>query len=115
MENTEFNKALGQRLKTIAKMHNLTVSAFAEKCQIKEDRVQRLMNGKGKMNVAEALKVADAFNVSGDYIMGLYPYPMPTPHTEKESEVFLAIGKMNQEELEKFKAALEADIDRRKS
>lgn len=115
MGKSEYSKSLAQRLKTIAKMHNIDCSEFAEKCKIKEDRMRRLMNGNGKMSVTEALDIAEAFDVSMDYIMGIYPYPLPTPHNEKEAEVYFAIGKMSEDELEKFKAALEADIERRKS
>lgn len=110
MENTEFHKMVTEHLNTIAKIHKTTPAEFAEQCGLKERRVKNLLDGTARMSVVEAVKIADGFNVSLDYLLGYYPYPLPTPKTEEQVRAFEAIGKMSLDELAKIAEKLKEEL-----
>ena len=110
IENTEFHKMVTEHLNTIAKIHKTTPSEFAEQCGLTERRVKNLLDGTARMSVVEAVKVVDGFNVSLDYLLGYYPYPLPTPKTEEQVRVYEAIGKMSLDELNEFAEKLKEEL-----
>lgn len=115
MENTEFHKMVTEHLNTIAKIHKITPAEFAEQCGLKERRVKNLLDGTARMSVVEAVKIADGFNVSLDYLLGYYPYPLPTPKTEEQVRVYEAIGKMSLDELNEFAEKLKEELPQEES
>ena len=111
----EVREMVTEHLNTIAKIHKTTPAEFAEKCGLKERRVKNLLDGTARMSVVEAVKVADGFNVSLDYLLGYYPYPLPTPKTEEQVRAFEAIGKMNLDELAEFAEKLKVELSQEES
>ena len=99
MENTEFHKMVTEHLNTIARIHKTTPAEFAEQCGLKERKVKKLLSGKAKMSVVEAVKIAEGFNVSIDYLVGYYPYPFPIAKTEEQVRVYEIIEEMKPDEL----------------
>ena len=108
---TEFQQMITERLNTIAKLKKVDAAGFAEKCGLKKARTANLLKGDAVITVMEAVKVADAFNVSLDYIMGFYPYPFPTPKDDKEARLFEQIGRMSLDELAEFSDILKEKMN----
>ena len=61
---------IGNRLKYLRKIRGLTRKAAAVKLDIKEERLQNLETGRKELTLREAIKCADIYNVSLDYIAG---------------------------------------------
>lgn len=60
----------GNRLKYLRKIRGLTREEAAVKLNIKEERLQDLETGRKGLTLGEAIKCADIYNVSIDYIVG---------------------------------------------
>lgn len=60
----------GNRLKYLRKIRGLTREEAAVKLNIKEERLQDLEIGRKGLTLGEAIKCADIYNVSIDYIVG---------------------------------------------
>lgn len=58
------------RLKYLRKIRGLTREEAAVKLNIKEERLQDLETGRKGLTLGEAIKYADTYNVSLDYIAG---------------------------------------------
>lgn len=61
---------IGNRLKYLRKIRGLTREEAAVKLNIKEERLQDLETGRKGLTLGEAIKCADIYNVSIDYIVG---------------------------------------------
>lgn len=61
---------VGNRLKYLRKIRGLTREEAAVKLNIKEERLQDLETGRKELTLGEAIKCADIYNVSIDYIVG---------------------------------------------
>ena len=61
---------IGNRLKYLRKTRGLTRKKAAVKLNIKEERLQDLETGRKGLTLEEAIKYADTYNVSLDYIAG---------------------------------------------
>ena len=68
-----------------------------------------------RLSLRQPVKVADGFNVSIDYLLGYYPYPLPTPKTEEQVRVYEAIGKMSLDELNEFAEKLKEKLPQEES
>lgn len=75
---------------------------IAERCGLKRQRAKKLMNGEVKMSIAEAVSIANEFQVSLEYLLGRYPYPLPAPQTEEEWMVYEKLGQMDENEAQKY-------------
>ena len=60
----------GNRLKYLRKIRGLTRKEAAVKLDMKEERLQDLETGRKGLTVGEAIKYADIYNVSLEYIAG---------------------------------------------
>ena len=60
----------GNRLKYLRKTRGLTRKKAAVKLNIKEERLQDLETGRKGLTLEEAIKYADTYNVSLEYIAG---------------------------------------------
>ena len=61
---------IGNRLKYLRKIRGLTREEAAVKLDMKEERLQDLETGRKGLTLGEAIKYADTYNVSIDYIAG---------------------------------------------
>lgn len=61
---------IGNRLKYLRKIRGLTREEAAAKLEMKEERLQELETGRKGLTLGEAIKYADTYNVSMDYIVG---------------------------------------------
>lgn len=61
---------IGNRLKYLRKIRGLTREETAVKLDIREERLQDLETGRKWLTLGEAIKYADTYNVSIDYIAG---------------------------------------------
>ena len=61
---------IGNRLKYLRKTRGLTRKKAAVKLNIKEERLQDLETGREGLTLEEAIKYADTYNVSLEYIAG---------------------------------------------
>lgn len=115
LSREEYRSIVSERLKALAELHNLDTKDFAEKCGISTRRMRNLMNGTANLRIPEMLDISDAFNVSIEFIMGCYPYPLPTPKDDTESAVYTLIGKMGMDELKEFKDRLGEKLEETES
>lgn len=111
----ELRKTVAERLTTIAAFKEIDAKEFAKRCEISERRVKNLMNGTASLKIPELAKISEVFDVSVDYIMGFYPYPLPRPKDEVEAAMYEMIGKMDIKELEEFSNKLREEAEKRKS
>lgn len=61
---------IGNRLKYLRKIRGLTREEAAVKLDMKEERLQDLETGRKGLTLGEAIKCADLYKVSLDYIVG---------------------------------------------
>ena len=61
---------IGNRLKYLRKIRGLTRGEAAVKLDMKEERLQDLETERKGLTLGEAIKYADTYNVSIDYIVG---------------------------------------------
>lgn len=61
---------IGNRLKYLRKIRGLTRKEAAVKLDMKEERLQDLETGRKGLTLGEAIKYADLYKVSLDYIVG---------------------------------------------
>lgn len=95
-------KVIAERLQEIVKIHGIGIPELAERCGLKRLRAKKLMNGEVKMSIAEAVSIANEFQVSLEYLLGRYPYPLPAPRTEEEWMVYEKLGQMDENEAQKY-------------
>ena len=114
-ESAEFHKKITERINVIAHINKSDAEKFAEICGFSKNRAESLLRGKGTITIPEAVSVAEHFNVSMDYIMGFYPYPMPTPQNEEDARLYAVIGQMSMDELAEFADRLRKEINERQS
>lgn len=69
---------VAQRLKELLESRALSQSELAEKCFLTKDAVSKIINGKMALSVPSALKIANAFGVSLDYLFGLTDFENAT-------------------------------------
>jgi len=62
---------VAQRIKKLLESRGLSQSDFAEKSSMTKDAVSKIVNGKMALSVPSALKIANTFGVSLDYLFGL--------------------------------------------
>ena len=54
-------KEVRGKLMALMKKHQMDITEFSEKCGIKEERVERLLGGRGKPSHLERMCIAEAF------------------------------------------------------
>lgn len=101
-----YHKKVTSSLKTLMRMYNLDVVSFSERCGIPVERIERFISGKKDLMVPDLIAIVRAFNVSSDFIIGDFPFPLPSPQTDKERELFEKISRMSQKQLEELKKRL---------
>ena len=50
------------------------------------------------MSVAEAVNIANEFQISLEYLLGRYPYPLPVPQNDEEWMLYEKLGQMDENE-----------------
>ncbi len=101
MQADGIEKVIAERLQEIVKIQGIGIPELAERCGLKRQRAKKLMNGEVKMSIAEAVSIANEFQVSLEYIVE-YPYPLPAPQTEEEWMVYEKLGQMDENEAQKY-------------
>lgn len=110
-KSVEFYQKITERLNVIAQINKADADKFAEVCGFSRNRAVSLLKGKGILTIPEAVSVVKCFNVSMDYIMGIYPYPLPTPQDEDDARLYALIGKMSVDELTELAERLRKDLN----
>ena len=82
-------KVIAERLQEIVKIHGIGIPELAERCGLKRQR-------------AEAVSIANEFQVSLEYLLGRYPYPLPAPQTDEEWLLYEKLGQMDENEAQKY-------------
>mgnify|MGYP000473622869 FL=1 len=95
-------KVIAERLQEIVKIHGIGIPEFAERCGLKRQRAKKLMNGEVKMSIAEAVSIANEFQVSLEYLLGRYSYPLPAPQTDEEWLLYEKLEQMDENEAQKY-------------
>lgn len=95
-------KVIAERLQEIVKIHGTEIPELAERCSLKRQRAKKLLKGEAKMSVAEAVSIANEFQVSLEYLLGRYPYPLPAPQTDEEWMLYEKLGQMDENEAQKY-------------
>lgn len=95
-------KVIAERLQEIVKIHGIGIPELAERCGLKRQRAKKLMNGEVKMSIAEAVSIANEFQVSLEYLLGRYPYPLPAPQTDEEWLLYEKLEQMDENEAQKY-------------
>lgn len=98
----DVKEIVSERLKELMEFKNVDVAEFAKACNMPERRVKNLVNCKGVMTIPEFTTVIKVFDVSADYLFGLYPYPIAAPHTEEERDLYGKIALMKKEDAKKY-------------
>lgn len=65
-----YTKIFQTRLKEIRKEKNLTLQQLGESINMKKNTLSEIENGKAFISFDAAIRVADYFNVSIDYLIG---------------------------------------------
>ena len=102
MQTDGIEKVIAERLQEIVKIHGIGIPELAERCGLKRQRAKKLMNGEVKMSIAEAVSIANEFQVSLEYLLGRYPYPLPAPQTDEEWLLYEKLGQMDENEAQKY-------------
>ena len=105
-----------ERLLELRNLLGLSQQEFAEKSGIKIERIRGLEADKYEMKSSELKMLGDAFDISGDYILGIDRYPHPVIHSTVESVFWSWIFSLSPEALEGLKKALKMkdEIDKQK-
>ena len=95
-------KVIAERLQEIVKIHEIGIPELAERCGLKRQRAKNLLKGEVKMSVAEAVNIANEFQISLEYLLGRYPYPLPVPQNDEEWMLYEKLGQMDENEAWKY-------------
>lgn len=67
--NMALNKKIGQRLKSLRKINNLSQSDVAKYIDVKTNSISQYESGSSGLSIENVLKLAELFNVTTDYIL----------------------------------------------
>ncbi len=70
------------------KKHQMDITEFSEKCGIKEERVERLLGGRGKPSHLERMCIAEAFGMTEEELQDIEPLSQ-TEVREVQTDEFL--------------------------
>ena len=76
--------AIGESLKRFRKEFNLTQTNVADKLGILQQTYYKYENNRVTPSADVVIKLADAYDVSADYLLGLSDTPRPVSYDEKE-------------------------------
>jgi transcriptional regulator with XRE-family HTH domain len=76
-----------KRLQEIRTNHKISQKELAQSLQVSQQTIAKWENGKATPNPNMIAKIANYFNISSDYLLGLSSIPSP-----KEEETFLKIS-----------------------
>ena len=62
---------IGERIKEIRKLNNLTQTKFAKMIQTTQDSVSLWELGKSYPDIEYVVRICNVFNVSADYLLGI--------------------------------------------
>lgn len=62
---------IGEKIREIRKLNNLSQTKFAEKLQTTQDSVSLWELGKSYPDIEMLVKICTIFNISADYLLGL--------------------------------------------
>ena len=66
-------KEVRGKLMALMKKHQMDTTEFSEKCGIKEERVERLLGGRGKPSHLERMCIAEAFGMTEEELQDIEP------------------------------------------
>ena len=67
--NVSLNKKIGQRIKSLRKLNNLSQSDVAKYLDVKANSISQYESGSSGVTIENVLKLAELFNVTTDYIL----------------------------------------------
>lgn len=84
----------GESLKRFRSRYNLKQKDVAEKLKMKQPLYQRYESGDTVPAITFIIKLADAYDVSTDYLLGRSDEPRPVKYDEKEVQEAFALRDM---------------------
>lgn len=72
--NYDYNSVFPLRLRQLCEKHGTTQQNIAEICGTQRQTVSGWMNGQNRPDILSLVKIAEHFNVSTDYLLGLTDY-----------------------------------------
>lgn len=76
---------IGNRIKEARKLREITADALSEKIGIAAQTLRHIESGANKTRLQTLINIADALNVSVDYLLGRVPSPQETLSAEIKS------------------------------
>lgn len=80
----------GQKIKAIMKQRGITQTWLAQKTGITEATLSRYVNGSRKPQADTAASIAEALDLSLDYLMGITCSPAPIKNLSTEESIMLS-------------------------
>lgn len=105
---TKIDKKLGENIKILRKQHAITQQKLADLLGLSRPTVSQIEIGERKLSADELIKLADIFNISVEYLLGLKKEPkIIIKKTErKEKPKYQVRINVPQKNIKKFKEVL---------
>ena len=105
---TKIDKKLGENIKMLRKQHGITQQKLADLLGLSRPTVSQIEIGERKLSADELIKLADIFNISVEYLLGLKREPkIIIKKTErKEKPKYQVRINVPQKNIKKFKEVL---------
>lgn len=105
---TKIDKKLGENIKILRKQHGITQQKLADLLGLSRPTVSQIEIGERKLSADELIKLADIFNISVEYLLGLKREPkIIIKKTErKEKPKYQVRINVPQKNIKKFKEVL---------
>lgn len=107
-KETDYNNIFAVRLRELIKITGKKQQEIADSIGVSRQALNKWVNGETVPDIFSAAKIADLFNVSTDYLLGLSPTKSPDDKTKAACEV----TGLEEEYIETLKAAV---TERRKN
>ena len=105
---TKIDKKLGENIKILREQHGITQQKLADLLSLSRPTVSQIEIGERKLSADELIKLADIFNISVEYLLGLKREPkIIIKKTErKEKPKYQVRINVPQKNIKKFKEVL---------
>lgn len=100
MMDKRYHDKVMKSLTILMEMHDLDVSGFSERCEIAVERLESFIAGEKDFMVSDLVAVVRAFNLSFDYIIENFPFPISPLRADKKREYFEKIINTDQKQLD---------------
>lgn len=105
---TKIDKKLGENIKILRKQHGITQQKLADLLGLSRPTVSQIETGERKLSADELIKLADIFNISVEYLLGLKREPkiIIKKTGRKEKPKYQVRINVPQKNIKKFKEVL---------